>query len=121
MTSDHSVAGSSPAGCKTATSADYQVILSTHQPEDKTVVIGLLSVFETHDDRISSHVRIIPRGFGLAYTRRGGTIEGAYENCPFSPTPKKVNWIPFPDPILEIGDQHRSQLDRRRTHASIKA
>jgi hypothetical protein len=52
MTSDHRVAGSSPAGCKSSLRADLLAIMRARNQTTKSVVIRLLSVFAVqHADR----------------------------------------------------------------------
>jgi len=52
MTSDHRVAGSSPAGCTISARADSKAILDHQELTAKPVVIRLLSVFAAqHADR----------------------------------------------------------------------
>ena len=52
MTSDHRVAGSSPAGCKASLIVDWRAILGHQKLTTKSVVIRLLSVFAAqHADR----------------------------------------------------------------------
>jgi hypothetical protein len=62
MTSDHRVAGSSPAGCRPSSVANLELIHITFKIDGKFIVIGLLSDFDT----IFDHVRINPDGLALA-------------------------------------------------------
>jgi hypothetical protein len=55
MTSDHRVAGSSPAGCKSSSRADFQAISVLKKQRRKELVIGLLSGLKFLLDRVSGY------------------------------------------------------------------
>ena len=62
-TSDHRVAGSSPAGCKSISRADGLAIKIPEKQRAKTLVIGLLSGFLILLDSRACHMRIRPPKF----------------------------------------------------------
>ena len=61
MTSDHRVAGSSPATCKTSMVKDHRAIWRYKNKTIKSAVIRLLSGFPVLLASLTAHVRINPR------------------------------------------------------------
>src|SRR6516165_4909935 len=61
MTSDHRVAGSSPAGCKASTRADRLAVKHLKNQSRKSAVIRLLSGFPVLLASLTAHVRTNPR------------------------------------------------------------
>ena len=65
VTSDHRVAGSSPAECKSSLVKDYQAVGHCKNDGLKSVVIRLLSGFPVLLAFLTAHVRITPIIFSL--------------------------------------------------------
>ena len=63
VTSDHRVAGSSPATCKTSMVKDHRAIWRYKNKTIKSAVIRLLSGFPVLLASLTAHVRINPRNF----------------------------------------------------------
>ena len=75
MTSDHRVAGSSPAGCRSSTRADPQAITAPEKQRAEKLVVSLLSGFAIFLDLLPAYVRITARIL-LAEIQSGFTIAG---------------------------------------------
>jgi len=66
MTSDHRLAGSSPAGCKSSLVKDWKAIRRYKNKTIKIDVIRLLSGFPVLLASLTAHVRITPKSFCLS-------------------------------------------------------
>ena len=74
MTSDRRVAGSSPAGCKSSLTNDWQAIRCCKNKNLKRAVIRLLSGFPVLLASLTAHVRITPSILAFAHLVKRLTI-----------------------------------------------
>ena len=107
MTSDHRVAGSSPAGCKSSLTNDWQAIRCCKNKNLKRAVIRLLSGFPVLLASLTAHVRITAHS-GFAHLVNSLTIAEFH----FLPNMK-------PETTLKLTRRNTAAIDKVRVRGDV--